>query len=153
MTGKQEGFGVSRPRTSYVDVSTPNSFGTTNSNIRVFTKIERWEGGAIRYLSDPALGDKFIIVETGVYSITYDDGGTNPVFGISINVNGNAAIGDLNNANPSNGYVGKLAVCQQSNVTCAWTGPLNAGDFLKAHCLNFSPSNGDQQRFRICKVA
>lgn len=83
------GSGISLP-TSEVFVTSGTGFGTTNLNVRIFTTVSKNTGTDITYATSATLGDSFTINTTGVYAMTYYDGGSGIAGSLGLTKNGTA---------------------------------------------------------------
>lgn len=109
--------------------------GSTNTAIRRFTAVESSSGTAITYADSAANGGSFTINQTGIYSISYSDGGTTPSplsFGLSLNSS------QLTTAPASITAAARIAMVTftggaQAFPNISVTERFTAGDVIRAH--------------------
>ena len=134
---------------SMIRLNTSNGRGSGSTKIRRFTNITSSQGSAITYTTSAdtsVLGSVFTINEAGIYAIhlcdVFDAGG---LTGITLNSS------QLTTAISSAGLTiaTRLSIAQtaaaNAPVACSWTGILNAGDVIRAHC---DGNNDSAQNYR-----
>lgn len=145
----------SSPAENIVKVHTGNGHGSTNTRIRRFTTVLTNTGSAITYADSAANGASFTINETGLYAITYQDGGAGSqdiAFGVSVNSN------ELTTAVDSiaiDHLLGFTAI--NTNLTSnsfSTVAKLTIGDVVRPH-TDAAPASTTAQtsNFRIRKIA
>lgn len=136
----------------YVDVSTGNGHGSTNTVIRRFTTTVGSAGTAITYADSAPNGGTFTINEAGMYAIFYSERTTSSgFFGVSVNSN------QLTTGIPSITASHRVAL---SEITTASTGHdsascvvrLAVNDVVRAHTEGNMDGSTGLVRFTIRKV-
>jgi hypothetical protein len=125
--------GVIQEATSLVKLDTGNDHGSTNTCIRRFVNIRDNFGIDITYVDSATLGATFTINTDGYYSIDYTD--SFGVASVPFGVSRNSATLTTSVSLISNPTVLTRATADtaQSYYACSYSGPLLAGDVIRAH--------------------
>lgn len=150
------GLGTS-PGISQVTVNTPSGHGSGNTAIRKFSNVVTNTGSDITYTSDATNGDSFTVNTTGIYSITYQDGGTTlgNFYGISVNSNQLSTSIDAITVTNFVTDIANVGVGDAYAVPLAYTKQFAAGDVLRAHtdANNNINSTDKRSQFNIIRLA
>jgi len=135
--------------TSQIRADTGNGHGSTNTKIRRFTNNVT-TGSNITFNQSAADGDDFTVNVTGVYAISYTDGGGTSWVGISVNsaqlttnIFAITTANRLMSAESNGGIVINVAV----------TVRLTSGDVIRAHTDGDVTDVSARSQFVITQVA
>jgi len=134
-------------------LTTGNGFGSTNTNIRVFTTVARNVGTAITGANCATLGASATINEAGIYSIFYSDfdSGTGQWYGISLN---SASLSTSIQSITS--YPERLAsnqvVVAGRQLCLSVTRLFAVGDVIRPHCTSTMSGANTTNIFSVVKV-
>lgn len=136
---------------------TGTGFGSTNTNVRTFVSTPVTSTGTdITYTSSSTLGDSFSINTTGVYSISYSDGGSGTAGFIGITRNSTALSSGPGSVSIAQGKIAISATTAISTAvyTAACTLNCTAGQTIRAQADTAAVTNGvDNVIFRITRIA
>lgn len=143
--------GTQQPR-SYIRLSTPSNFGSTNTKIIRWTVVLDNVGTAFSYSDSSTLGTSITILEDGIYSIhfslPYSSTGR-----IGISRNSTQLTTDIQSITAANALIQTDAGSAGESITTSWTGPLSAGDVIRNHAQGGTLANESLNRFIITKVS
>lgn len=137
---------------SIVRLYTANGYGSTNTVIRRFTTTLESAGSDITYADSATLGATFTIVNSGVYSISYND---------SFNAASNFGL-SLNSAQLTTAILSLTAANRIANTTTAannqsalvsLTRYFAAGDVIRAHAEGTAVGGTNVTQFTIARVS
>jgi hypothetical protein len=134
-----------------VSVANGTGYGTTGIYARTFGTAIRKMGTAIVYVPDAVKGDSFVIKNSGIYAVSYTDGGvSSDDIGISVNLPATT------NFSTSWGTARELCAFEVSNTaeSCGATVQLSKGDVLRAHSTfgGHPPNSQSVARFIVTKI-
>lgn len=124
------------PSSSMVRLNTMNGVGSTNTTVRRFTNVVTNQGTDITYADSATLGASFTINTTGLYSISYTDGGSAvAAMGLSLNSTQNSTTLD-SLTDVTQILVGVVTAASNIGGTACWTGQLVSGGVVRASIPN-----------------
>jgi hypothetical protein len=130
-----------------------DGYGSTNNKIRKFTTIGRRVGKAISYVSSATLGDSWVINESGLYLMQYQDQPSGASF-MGISRNSTQLTTGISAITATDAIIARnVGAAGGAHCTCGLF--LNAGDVIRAHTEGFTPNEGAfyNTSFRIMKVS
>lgn len=117
---------------SYKKVTDSNDTGSTDTRIRLFDTELESQGSDITVSSTPANGTIFTIVKDGEYKITLTETMTiKDTFGIS--KNSSELTTNIEDITQADRLAMALTPGANEQQTISWSGPLQAGDVIRAH--------------------
>jgi hypothetical protein len=120
------------PPSSMVRLNTMNGLGSTNTAVRRFANVVTNQGTDITYADSATLGASFTINTTGIYAISYTDGGTAATgVGLTLNCTQNSTSVD-GVTDPTQILVGVVTAANNIGGTACWTGQLVSGGVVRA---------------------
>lgn len=135
-------------------LTTGNGFGSTNTNIRIFTTVARNVGTAITGANSATLGASATINENGIYSVFYSDfdSGTGQWYGISLN---SASLSTSIQSITT--YPERLAsnqvVAAGRQLCLSVTRLFAIGDVIRPHCTSTMSGANTTNIFSVVKVS
>lgn len=140
---------------SYVEGSTPNGHGSTNTMVRRWTNTTT-VGGAITYADSAANGMSLTINEDGLYFMEYSDGNQgadgSAFFGIAVNATGTTGITSLTFATGKRANAGGGVTLDNGVSHVSALMRLSKNDVVTTHTDNNVTRTDDEARFCIVKV-
>lgn len=136
---------------SAVRVTSGSTYGSTNTDIRIFTDVEYNLGSDIVYATSATLGDSFTVQRTGLYAVSYSDSFN---IGDNMGISKNAA--SLNTAihvaSPEErlGISGTSASGNPETVGGQFY--FQAGDIIRAHTNAQNQTPGSYASFTITSL-
>ena len=132
-----------------VSVSGGSAYGTTGVYARTFTTVTQSVGSDITYTSDAVNGDSFTINHTGLYALSYTDGGgVAATVGVSINYSAASAW------HLAWGTANELCAFTfgDSASSCSVVVYLSSGDVIRAHSDSLITNTSSIAKFVITEI-
>ena len=135
-----------------IRLDTANGYGSVGTKIRRFLNLRENFDKDVTYVPSAINGDSFLILEDGIYNISYSDNATTAVeVAITYNLSG----ADFT-TNPQNLLASKVLAEGTTTNTgrdcVSWQGRLNKGDIVYAHSEGVAAASASNVHFTISKV-
>lgn len=130
---------------------TASTFGSTATAVRRFTTIRENIGSAFQFLDDSVNGSRIVILEAGIFSISYTDAFVGQPY---MAITKNASSLTTNPPIMPNDQVlsTSFQATATSNISTSWTGYLNVGDIIRAQATPSAAGQSSQvSGFSIAK--
>ena len=133
---------------------TGNGFGSTNTNIRLFTTVARNVGTAITGANSATLGASVTINEAGIYSVFYSDfdSSIGQWYGISLNSSSLSTSIQLITAYPER-LASNQVVVSGRQLCLSLTRRFAVNDVIRPHCTNTMTGGNTLVIFSVVKVS
>ena len=137
---------------SMVRLNTSNGYGSTNTVIRRFTNTVTNQGSDITYADSATLGATFTINTTGVYAISYTDGG-NAANSFGMSLNSTQLTTNISDITAANRLAMSDTAAANYLINISWTGYLDSGSVVRAHTSGIAANSAPARvQFTITRV-
>jgi len=135
-----------------IRLDTANGYGSVGTKIRRFLNLRENFDKDVTYIPSAINGDSFLILEDGIYNISYTDYQNAVRVGITLNSNNISTNVSTLALNPNNEVLALVATGVIDIECASWQGRLSKGDVIRAHTDGAAATDNDAVKFTISKV-